>query len=65
MAASYLLPPKLLGSVSSDCFANSVAAGCYAQGVLNSIMLAKPFAPVQLVTAIAQLRNTPPIAAIH
>jgi DNA-binding response OmpR family regulator len=35
------------------------------QGVPNSIMLVKPFAPVQLVTAIAQLLNSPPIAAIH
>ena len=31
------------------------------QGVPNSIMIAKPFAPAQLVTAIAQLLNaTPP-----
>jgi DNA-binding response OmpR family regulator len=28
-----------------------------ARGVPNSIMLAKPFAPVQLVTAVAQLLN--------
>jgi len=33
------------------------------KGVPNSIMLAKPFAPAQLVTAIAQLLNSiPPIA---
>jgi DNA-binding response OmpR family regulator len=31
------------------------------QGVPNSIMLAKPFAPAQLVTAVSQLLNaTPP-----
>jgi DNA-binding response OmpR family regulator len=28
------------------------------QGVPNSIMLAKPFAPAQLVTAVSQLLNT-------
>lgn len=34
------------------------------KGVPNSIMLAKPFAPAQLVTALAQLLNAaPPIAA--
>ena len=34
------------------------------QGVPNSILLAKPFAPAQLVTAISQLLNTggPPLA---
>jgi DNA-binding response OmpR family regulator len=33
------------------------------KGVPNSIMLAKPFAPAQLVTAISQLLNaSPPIA---
>ena len=30
------------------------------KGVPNSIMLAKPFAPAQLVTAVAQLLNTAP-----
>jgi DNA-binding response OmpR family regulator len=35
------------------------------QGVPNSIMLVKPFAPVQLVTAIAQLLNSPPIVPPH
>jgi hypothetical protein len=35
------------------------------QGVPNSIMLVKPFAPVQLVTAIAQLLNSPAIAPLH
>ena len=32
------------------------------QGVPNSILLTKPFAPAQLVTAVAQLLNagTPP-----
>src|ERR1700754_3336263 len=30
------------------------------QGVPNSIMLAKPFAPVQLVTAVSQLLNASP-----
>jgi DNA-binding response OmpR family regulator len=30
------------------------------QGVPNSIMLAKPFAPAQLVTAISQLPNSAP-----
>jgi len=29
-----------------------------AKGVPNSIMLAKPFAPAQLVTAVSQLLNT-------
>jgi len=34
------------------------------KGVPNSIMLAKPFAPAQLVTAVAQLLNaSPPTAA--
>jgi DNA-binding response OmpR family regulator len=34
------------------------------QGVPNSILLAKPFAPAQLVTAISNLLNTggPPLA---
>jgi len=33
------------------------------KGVPNSVMLAKPFAPAQLVTALAQLLNAaPPIA---
>ena len=33
------------------------------KGVPNSIMLAKPFAPAQIVTAVSQLLNTsPPIA---
>ena len=30
------------------------------KGVPNSIMLAKPFAPAQLVTAVAQLINSVP-----
>jgi hypothetical protein len=30
------------------------------QGVPNSILLTKPFAPAQLVTAISQLLNTGP-----
>ncbi|MBR1255206.1 response regulator [Bradyrhizobium sp. AUGA SZCCT0240] len=33
------------------------------KGVPNSIMLAKPFAPAQLVTAISQLLNSVPPAA--
>jgi DNA-binding response OmpR family regulator len=33
------------------------------KGVPNSIMLAKPFAPAQLVTAVAQLLNGGPSAA--
>jgi DNA-binding response OmpR family regulator len=33
------------------------------KGVPNSIMLAKPFAPAQLVTAVAQLLNGAPPAA--
>ena len=35
-----------------------------AKGVPNSIMLAKPFAPAQLVTAVSQLINagSPPVA---
>jgi two-component system cell cycle response regulator CpdR len=34
------------------------------KGVPNSILLAKPFAPAQIVTAISQLLNagTPPVA---
>jgi DNA-binding response OmpR family regulator len=32
------------------------------KGVPNSIMLAKPFAPAQLVTAVSQLLNTQPPA---
>jgi CheY-like chemotaxis protein len=32
------------------------------QGVPNSIMLAKPFAPAQLVTAVSQLLNASPPA---
>jgi hypothetical protein len=32
------------------------------KGVPNSIMLAKPFAPAQLVTAISQLNANSPIA---
>jgi DNA-binding response OmpR family regulator len=35
-----------------------------AKGVPNSIMIAKPFAPAQLVTAVSQLLNAvPPLAA--
>jgi DNA-binding response OmpR family regulator len=34
------------------------AADWPSKGVPNSIMLAKPFAPAQLVTAIANLLNT-------
>jgi hypothetical protein len=30
------------------------------KGVPNSVMLAKPFAPAQLVTALAQLLNAAP-----
>ncbi|HZP99554.1 MAG TPA: response regulator [Reyranella sp.] len=30
------------------------------KGVPNSVMLAKPFAPAQLVTAVAQLLNSAP-----
>jgi DNA-binding response OmpR family regulator len=33
------------------------------QGVPNSIMLAKPFAPAQLVTAVSQLLNSVPPTA--
>ena len=33
------------------------------KGVPNSIMLAKPFAPAQLVTAVSQLLNTSPPTA--
>src|ERR1700759_4858283 len=36
------------------------AADWASKGVPNSIMLAKPFAPAQLVTAVSQLLNTPP-----
>jgi DNA-binding response OmpR family regulator len=32
------------------------------RGVPNSIMLAKPFAPAQLVTAVAQLLNAAPLS---
>ena len=32
------------------------------KGVPNSIMLAKPFAPAQLVTAVSQLLNAVPLA---
>jgi DNA-binding response OmpR family regulator len=35
------------------------------KGVPNSVMLAKPFAPAQLVTALAQLLNAAPPAAPH
>ena len=40
------------------------ADGWSAKGVPNSIMLAKPFAPAQLVTAVSQLINagSPPVA---
>jgi DNA-binding response OmpR family regulator len=34
-------------------------------GVPNSIMIAKPFAPAQLVTALAQLLNAAPPMAPH
>lgn len=34
------------------------AAEWASQGVPNSVLLTKPFAPVQLVTAVAQLLNT-------
>jgi hypothetical protein len=30
------------------------------QGVPNSILLHKPFAPAQLMTAVSQLLNAPP-----
>lgn len=36
------------------------AAEWASKGVPNSIMLAKPFAPAQLVTAVSQLLNTQP-----
>lgn len=36
------------------------AAEWASKGVPNSVMLAKPFAPAQLVTAVAQLLNTQP-----
>jgi DNA-binding response OmpR family regulator len=39
------------------------AADWASKGVPNSVMLAKPFAPAQLVTAVAQLLNTQPPAA--
>jgi len=39
------------------------AAEWSSKGVPNSIMLAKPFAPAQLVTAVSQLLNTQPPAA--
>jgi DNA-binding response OmpR family regulator len=39
------------------------AADWASKGVPNSIMLAKPFAPAQLVTAVAQLLNTQPPTA--
>jgi CheY-like chemotaxis protein len=32
------------------------------QGVPNSVLLQKPFAPAQLVTAVSRLLNAPPIA---
>ena len=35
------------------------------KGVPNSVMLAKPFAPAQLVTALAQLLNAAPPIAPH
>jgi DNA-binding response OmpR family regulator len=35
------------------------------QGVPNSILLQKPFAPAQLVTAVSQLLNAPPQAAAN
>ena len=39
------------------------AAQSAVKGVPNSVMLAKPFAPAQLVTALAQLLNAaPPVA---
>ena len=34
------------------------AEDCSSKGVPNSIMLQKPFAPVQLVTAVSHLLNT-------
>ena len=33
------------------------------QGVPNSLLLQKPFAPAQLVTAVSQLLNAPPTTA--
>ena len=33
------------------------------KGVPNSILLSKPFAPAQLVTAVSQLLNAPPTGA--
>jgi DNA-binding response OmpR family regulator len=35
------------------------------KGVPNSVMLAKPFAPAQLITALAQLLNAAPPIAPH
>jgi hypothetical protein len=35
------------------------------KGVPNSVMLAKPFAPAQLVTAVSQLLNTLPPTTIE
>jgi DNA-binding response OmpR family regulator len=32
------------------------------KGVPNSVLLAKPFAPAQLITAVSELLNAPPIA---
>jgi CheY-like chemotaxis protein len=45
-------------------YMTGAAAGQWAShGVPNSVLLSKPFAPVQLVTAISQLLNaTPPVA---
>jgi DNA-binding response OmpR family regulator len=39
------------------------AAEWASKGVPNSIMLSKPFAPAQLVTAVSQLLNTQPPSA--
>jgi DNA-binding response OmpR family regulator len=33
-------------------------------GVPNSVLLEKPFAPAQLVTAVAQLLNVPPSSQV-
>jgi DNA-binding response OmpR family regulator len=35
------------------------------EGVPNSILLTKPFAPTQLVTAVSQLLNVGPTGGIH
>ncbi|MBR1215565.1 response regulator [Bradyrhizobium sp. JYMT SZCCT0180] len=35
------------------------------EGVPNSILLTKPFAPAQLVTAVSQLLNDGPTSGIH